>query len=170
MKKNLKLILVGSVACASTCILTLGAISLKNHETNPTPTPTVESVPAEKFDAEKNTFVSVEQRSFNTGSKRVSWYGQDYCDKHNPSCITASGEKFDESALTAACADSIPLGANLKFTWVGKAGEVKEVVVRCNDRGAFEGMGRVADLSKASFEALAPLSVGVLQVEMEVLK
>ncbi len=44
------------------------------------------------------------------------------------------------------------------------------MVAKCNDRGSFEkAFGRVADLSKASFQELAPLEKGVLQVQYEVL-
>lgn len=102
-------------------------------------------------------------RTYQSGE--ASWYGQEYCDRYSPECITASGEKFDESLLTCACSRSIPLGSYIKFTYQGNS-----VVAKCNDRGAFEkAYGRVADLSKATFLKLAPLEKGVLQVQYEVL-
>lgn len=92
----------------------------------------------------------------------VSWYGNEFCRQFNPSCRTASGEIFDDSKFTCACDNSYPLGTTLRFTY-----QDKSVVARCNDRGNFKGYGRTADLSKASFESLAPLSKGILQVKVE---
>ncbi len=92
----------------------------------------------------------------------VSWYGQEYCDKYSPECITASGEKFDDSKLTVACSKKYKIGDTFKITY----GE-KTVVARCNDRGSFEKYGRELDLSKATFLALAPLSRGVIKVKIE---
>lgn len=97
-----------------------------------------------------------------TASNKVSWYGQEYCDKYSPECITASGEKFDDSQLTVACSNDYRLGDLLKITYNGKT-----VTARCNDRGSFEKYGRKLDLSKATFMALAPLSKGVIEVEIE---
>lgn len=96
---------------------------------------------------------------------RVSWYGQEYCDKYSPACITASGEKFDDSDFTCACGRDIPLGTRLRVTY-----QDKSVVVRCNDRGSFQAKyGRSLDLAKAAFAELAPLSTGVIKVEIQVL-
>ena len=92
----------------------------------------------------------------------VSFYDQSYCDKYSPKCITASGEKFIDSDFTAACSSRHALGERHRLSYKGNS-----VVVRCNDRGGFESLGRDMDLSKASFEALAPLSKGILQVQIE---
>ena len=97
---------------------------------------------------------------------KVSWYGQEYCDQHNPACITASGEKFDDTKLTVACSQKHKIGDTFKITYEGKT-----VVARCNDRGSFnEKYGREMDLSKATFATLAPLSKGVIAVKIEKLK
>jgi len=98
-------------------------------------------------------------------SGKVSYYDRTYCEKFNPSCLTASGEVFDDTAFTCACGSNIKLGSFLKISYQGSS-----VIVKCNDRGGFEAKGRIADLSKASFEALASLSKGVIRVKMEVLK
>lgn len=92
----------------------------------------------------------------------VSYYDQSYCDKYSPRCITASGEKFIDSDFTCACSNNYALGTVFKVTYQGKS-----VITRCNDRGSFDRYGRTLDLSKASFEALAPLSKGILQVKIE---
>ena len=93
----------------------------------------------------------------------VSWYGQEYCDKYSPACITTSGEKFDDTDFTVACSKKYRLGTVFKISYNGKT-----VVARCNDRGSFsEKYGRTLDLSKATFAALAPLSRGVIKVQLE---
>jgi len=97
---------------------------------------------------------------------KVSWYGQEYCDKYNPACLTASGEKFDDTKLTVACSQKHKIGDTFKITY----GE-KTVVARCNDRGSFNvKYNREMDLSKATFATLAPLSKGVIAVKIEKLK
>lgn len=58
---------------------------------------------------------------------------------------TASGERMDPSAMTAAHR-SLPFGTKVRVT---NASNGRAVVVRINDRGPFVG-GRVLDLSKAA--------------------
>jgi len=128
-----------------------------NHEKNITPT--TATIPAVQR-AREDVAVGGAERI----GGRVSWYGQEYCDKHNPKCLTASGERFDEGDLTCACADWIPLRSRILVSHEGRS-----VVVVCNDRGNFESKGRVLDLSKASFAELAPVSKGVIDVEIEVI-
>ena len=96
----------------------------------------------------------------------VSFYTNDYCRKYNPQCRTANGEVFDDTQFTAACASRYPLGSTLRVTYKDAV-----VLVRCNDRGAFSARyNRLLDLSKASFEALAPLSRGHITVQVELVK
>ena len=71
--------------------------------------------------------------------------------------ITASGERFNTYALTAAHR-SLPLGTRLRVTHGDRS-----VIVRVNDRGPFVG-GRDLDLSYAAFSALASPSRGHIQV------
>jgi rare lipoprotein A (peptidoglycan hydrolase) len=101
-------------------------------------------------------------------SGKVSYYDRTYCEKYNPECITASGEVFDDTAFTCACPSKYPLGTVFVVSYVGKGADIRKVEVRCNDRGNFESKGRMLDLSKASFEAIAPLSKGVIEVKVEV--
>lgn len=70
---------------------------------------------------------------------------------------TASGERFNTYALTAAHR-SLPFGTRVRVTHGGKS-----VVVRINDRGPFIA-GRELDLSYAAFTKLAPASRGHLNV------
>lgn len=73
--------------------------------------------------------------------------------------MTANGERFNPSALTAAH-KSLPFGTKLKVT--NKA-TGRSVVVRINDRGPYVG-GRCLDLSKAAFSAIGNINSGVLTV------
>ena len=103
----------------------------------------------------------VEQSDYYFG--KASWYGQDYCEKHNLSCRMANGERFDENAFTAACPLHWQLGQQLEVTHKDKS-----IVVECTDRGGFEKIyGRITDLSKASFAALAPTSQGIIKVKIK---
>jgi rare lipoprotein A (peptidoglycan hydrolase) len=101
---------------------------------------------------------------------KASWYGVvEYCEKYNPSCIMANGQKLDDGAFTAACGSRWKVG-NIKNGTPGDMISVsyngKMVIVECTDRGSFEEKyGRQLDLSKAAFSALAPLSKGVIEVE-----
>lgn len=96
---------------------------------------------------------------------KVSFYTNRYCELYNPGCKTASGEVFDDTKFTAACANRFKLGTRLLV----RAGN-NSVTVYCNDRGSFEeSYGRVLDLSKSAFAALAPTSKGVLEVDYQII-
>ena len=78
---------------------------------------------------------------------------------------TASGEKFDNSALTAAHL-SLPFGSLVKVTNVRNG---KTVVVRINDRGPHV-KGRIIDLSKAAAKKIGIGHAGTARVKLEILK
>jgi rare lipoprotein A len=74
---------------------------------------------------------------------------------------TASGERFDPNAMTAAHR-SLPFGTLLRVTYRGRS-----VVVRINDRGPFV-RGRVIDLSagaarRIGLPGVAPVTIEVLR-------
>jgi len=94
------------------------------------------------------------QSEFQSG--RASWYGNEFHGR-----TTASGEVFDETKLTAAHL-TLPFGTWLCVRRVGGSDVVR---LRITDRGPATRTGRELDLSRAAFEALAPLSAGVLNVE-----
>jgi rare lipoprotein A len=75
---------------------------------------------------------------------------------------TASGEAYDERALTAAH-PSLPLGSRAKVTNLKNG---KSVVVRVNDRGPFVS-GRIVDLSGAAARAIGLTEAGVARVRVE---
>jgi len=75
---------------------------------------------------------------------------------------TASGQRFNENALTAAHR-TLPFGTKLRVTHGGRS-----VVVTINDRGPFV-RGRVLDLSTAAARAVGLTSAGVGHVTAEVI-
>jgi rare lipoprotein A len=87
----------------------------------------------------------------------ATWYGKQFHGRR-----TASGERYDMHALTAAHR-TLPLGACVRVTALGGA---RSVIVRINDRGPFV-RGRIIDLSYAAAQALGVGSAGNAQVTLE---
>jgi rare lipoprotein A len=79
--------------------------------------------------------------------------------------VTASGEIFDMTKLTAAHR-SLPYGTILQIRNIKNN---KTIVVRVNDRGPFKG-NRVIDVSKAAAEALDMIRDGIIDVEITILE
>ena len=90
---------------------------------------------------------------------QASWYGQVH---HG--LLTASGERYDMHALTAAHR-SLPFGTRLRVTNLNN-GEAVEV--RINDRGPTVP-GRILDLSYAAARKLRAVGAGVIPVSYTVL-
>lgn len=86
----------------------------------------------------------------------ASFYGNESGSK------TASGQRFNQNAMTAAHR-SLPFGTKLRVTHRGQS-----VVVTINDRGPFI-KGRVLDLSKGAAQAIGLTSSGVGHVTAEVI-
>jgi rare lipoprotein A len=78
---------------------------------------------------------------------------------------TASGERFDQNAKTAAHR-TLPFGTKVKVTNVKNG---KSVVVRINDRGPFV-KGRIIDLSRSAFTRIGDPRAGVISVSVEVVR
>lgn len=100
---------------------------------------------------EANASIS-SSRSF---SGMASFYGNESGSK------TASGQRFNQNAMTAAHR-SLPFGTRLRVTHGGRS-----VVVTVNDRGPFI-RGRVLDLSTGAARAIGLTSRGVGHVVAEV--
>ena len=77
---------------------------------------------------------------------------------------TASGERFDQHALTAAHR-SLPFGSRVRVTNLRND---KSVVVRINDRGPHT-RGRLIDLSRQAAEQLGMLRSGTARVRVQAL-
>ena len=88
----------------------------------------------------------------------ASVYSKDFDGKR-----TASGERYDSRALTAAHR-TLPLGTQIRVTNLDNG---KSVRVRVNDRGPHVS-GRIVDLSSSAAAALG-FSTGVARVRIEVL-
>jgi rare lipoprotein A len=90
----------------------------------------------------------------------ATWYGSRLAGHK-----TASGERFDPRAMTAAHR-TLPFG-----TWV----EVRRtdtgaaVRVRITDRGPFGHEDRIIDLSRAAADKLGMMKMGVARVELHVI-
>jgi len=78
---------------------------------------------------------------------------------------TASGARFDNSAMTCAHR-TLPFGTRLRVTHLRTG---RSVVVRVNDRGPFV-RGRVVDLSRAAARELGMLREGHAPVRLEILR
>lgn len=89
----------------------------------------------------------------------ASFYGEAFAGRP-----TASGERFDPNALTAAHR-TLPFNSLVKVT---NAVTGKSTVVKINDRGPFHG-NREIDLSKAAADEVGMLRAGTAKVRLEVL-
>ena len=89
----------------------------------------------------------------------ASWYGPGFAGR-----LTANGEIFDPSQLTAAH-KTLPFNTLVR---VVNEDNGRSVVVRINDRGPFKP-GRVIDLSRAGAEAVGMVGSGVARVRLELL-
>lgn len=93
-------------------------------------------------------------------SGKASWYGG----RHHGG-PTASGERFNKNALTAAH-KTWPMGTRVRVTNLRNG---RSVVVRINDRGPY-AKGRVIDLSEAAAKRLDMIEAGVVPVKLERLR
>jgi len=91
---------------------------------------------------------------------QASWYGSRFHGRR-----TASGERYDQHALTAAHR-TLPFGTLVRVRSLATS---QEVDVRVTDRGPFT-RGRVIDLSRAAAKALGMMGVGVKQVSLHIVE
>ena len=90
----------------------------------------------------------------------ASWYGGAFHGRR-----TASGEVFDQNAMTAA-------HRKLPFDTIVRVRNLRNdraVVVRINDRGPFV-RGRIIDLSREAARRLGMVTDGIVPVRIQVLK
>ena len=103
----------------------------------------------------RNTNASVGSGSGHSFSGMASYYGNESGSR------TASGQRFNQSAMTAAHR-SLPFGTKLRVTHGSRS-----VVVTVNDRGPFI-RGRVLDLSTGAARVIGLTAAGVGRVVAEV--
>lgn len=92
---------------------------------------------------------------------KAAWYGDRYHGRK-----TASGERFDMNALTAAHR-TLPFGTVVQVKNLANGRTVK---VRINDRGPFGRKKRIIDVSRAAARELGMLGSGVVPVELRVVR
>jgi rare lipoprotein A len=102
-----------------------------------------------------NAAVTPSSGSGRSFSGMASYYGNESGSR------TASGQRFNQNALTAAHR-SLPFGTRLRVSHGGQS-----VIVTVNDRGPFV-RGRVLDLSTAAARAIGLTGAGVGRVTAEV--
>lgn len=110
------------------------------------------------FDTSQNPADGVVLRELERG--HASWYGPRFHGRR-----TASGERYDQHALTAAH-KTLPFGTLVRVRSLVTG---KEVDVRVTDRGPFT-RGRIIDLSRAAAEALGMMGQGVKQVSLHIIE
>lgn len=113
------------------------------------------SAPAEP--ARERPRASTTQGAVEVG--KISFYGAKFHGRR-----TASGERFDQNALTAAHPRH-PFGTRLRVTNLSNG---KSVVVRVNDRGPLT-KNRILDVSRAAARQLEMIDAGVVRARVEVL-
>lgn len=91
---------------------------------------------------------------------QASWYGPRFHGRR-----TASGDRYDQFALTAAH-KTLPFGTLVRVRSLVTG---RQVDVRINDRGPFV-RGRVIDVSRAAAEALGMMTLGVKPVALMVVE
>lgn len=89
----------------------------------------------------------------------ASWYGPGFDGNY-----TASGEVFNQNALTAAH-PSLPMGTRVRVTNLDTG---RMVLVRINDRGPYHG-GRILDLSAGAARIIGVMDSGVAPIRLEVM-
>lgn len=93
------------------------------------------------------------------GSGMASYYGSEFAGSR-----TASGERFDPGAMTAAHR-TLAFHSRVVVTNLSNG---KEVVVRINDRGPW-GKGRIIDISHAAAKEIGMHRSGTAKVKLELL-
>lgn len=104
--------------------------------------------------------VEAEPEAVSLGSGIASYYASKFHGRR-----TASGERFDMNAMTAAHR-TLPFGSKVRVT---NSANGKAVVVRINDRGPFSH-GRTIDLSRAAASEIGLIARGSGTVHLELLK
>jgi len=100
-------------------------------------------------------------------AETASYYTYESCRREGTSGVwTASGERFNENDFTCAMRRR-DFGKYYKVTNLANG---KSVIVRHNDFGPnkkLHDQGRVVDLSKAAFQAISSLKLGVINIKVE---
>ena len=110
--------------------------------------------------SQTRTSTNTNYQTTNFETSKASYYADKYQGRQ-----TANGERFNQNVLTAAH-KTLAFGTWVRVTNIRNG---KSVVVRINDRGPFI-KGRIIDLSKSAFSAIANQRLGVIKVVVEVIR
>ncbi|WP_394849374.1 septal ring lytic transglycosylase RlpA family protein [Pendulispora brunnea] len=91
----------------------------------------------------------------------ASWYGKKFQGKK-----TASGERYDARAMTAAHR-KLPFGTWVEVRRVDTGSTVR---VRITDRGPFDDSHKIIDLSRAAAEKIGLVQIGATRVELRIVR
>ncbi len=124
---------------------------------NAAPLTVIQGEPVANVDASKMASIAGVKNLQKAAKGIASWYGPGFHGRK-----TASGERFNQNALTAAHR-SLPFGTKVKVTNLRNG---RSVVVKINDRGPHV-RGRIIDLSAGAAKVigvsgLAPISLQIL--------
>ena len=118
------------------------------------------TVPTEqKTKTQAKDIVNKSKKSLQTKYGSASFYGPGFHGRK-----TASGEVFNQNALTAAHR-TLPFGTKLRVTCTATG---RSTIVKINDRGPYHG-NRILDLSVGAAKAIGMIEKGVTNVKYEVL-
>lgn len=118
------------------------------------------TVPTEqKTKTQAKDIVDKSKKSLQTKYGSASFYGPGFHGRK-----TASGEVFNQNALTAAHR-TLPFGTKLRVTCTATG---RSTIVKVNDRGPYHG-NRILDLSVGAAKAIGMIEKGVTNVKYEVL-
>jgi rare lipoprotein A len=124
----------------------------------PTPAPAAPAAVAPEKKAEPAPAATAAPAAGDVITGKAAWYGAKFNGRK-----TASGERFNAAALTAA-SKTLPFGTLVRVTNLKNK---KSVVVRINDRGPSQP-DRIIDVSRAAAAKLGMLRSGTAEVELKV--
>lgn len=130
--------------------LEASAVSVEIVPVNPSPLP----------EENASTPAGLPEQATSLGRGSASYYASKFHGRR-----TASGEAFDNSAMTAAHR-TLPFGSLVRVT---NPATGRSVIVRINDRGPFS-RGRLIDVSRAAAEELGMIARGHAMVELELIE
>lgn len=149
------LIVMAVVVCIATRSVEADTVLTPSAASVPPSIPAVHAV--SESPKPGGTVVAVQHKSIFHGL--ASWYGNTFNGRK-----TASGERFDMSAMTA-CHPTLPFGSLVRVVNLKNG---RSVIVRITDRGEL-AEGRIIDLSFAAAEKLAMTNSGLAPVVLNVL-
>jgi rare lipoprotein A len=122
-------------------------------------------LPGWKIVSAQSAADSIRKVNSNTPVARVETGVASYYHSKFQGRVTASGEKYDETKLTAAH-NRLPMGTMIKVTNLRNK---RSIVVKVNDRLHHRNV-RLVDLSRAAAAQLGYVGRGLARVRVEVLK